>query len=84
MSAFSSARITPSGGVPKSVQPGYSTVVTGDSITQANSSATNNSHGDTWATYMALASGGRMRLVRNYAIGGQRTTLSPRDSPTTY
>ncbi|WP_307247610.1 SGNH/GDSL hydrolase family protein [Kineosporia succinea] len=60
--------------MPKSVQPGYSTVVTGDSITQANSSATNNSHGDTWATYMALASGGRMRLVRNYAIGGQRTT----------
>lgn len=48
-------------------------VVIGDSITASNSDNTANIHADSWATHLALNSGGKLRMVRNSGIGGQNT-----------
>lgn len=45
----------------------------GDSITQADADATNNIAANSWITYLALASNGAVRVVRNAGIGGNKT-----------
>jgi hypothetical protein len=54
------------------VQKGGSGVVAiGDSITAADADTTNFIVGNGWLTWMALASKGRMRIIRNSGIAGQ-------------
>jgi lysophospholipase L1-like esterase len=49
-------------------------VVIGDSITAADVDTANNIHGNGWASYMAIASNGRLRLMRNAGVGGETST----------
>lgn len=51
-------------------------VATGDSITEVNSSRSNNSWGDSWATYATLASGGRLQHNYAAALGGATTATT--------
>jgi lysophospholipase L1-like esterase len=48
-------------------------VATGDSITAQNSDRANHIWGDSWATYAALASGGKLGLLYTCAQGGYTT-----------
>lgn len=49
-------------------------IAVGDSITEVDSSRANNRWGNSWATYAALASAGRMQLMYACAKGGANTT----------
>lgn len=53
-----------------STRPGNRWVALGDSITAAQTDNTNNAWGSSWPLYAMLKSQGRLRLVRNAAVGG--------------
>lgn len=63
------------GGPPQTYRDaGQNLVVIGDSITAWNwSDYSNNVHSDSWATHLALGSGGKLHLIRNAGIGGNTT-----------
>lgn len=54
--------------------PGGGFAVTGDSITQADTTLTANTHANTWATHAVLASGGSLTMLTNAGHGGYKSS----------